>query len=190
MNTVGASTTSKHAASGFGALQPPHLPERFGAMPRVEQGAERLLAEARAARVGRCTILDYVRFAIVAAYLAGVLIWLVASRQIRPNFSIRRTLRAFVFRRRKPTLLANIILDEGHCYRAAVDPDLLSDAESISQLRLYEDGTPLPDAHADHSAIRRDGRGKYSHWQGAIYFSSRDNTDPRSNGRCYVYKEV
>jgi hypothetical protein len=190
MNTVGTSTTSRHAASAFGALQPPHLPERFGALPTVEQGAERLLAEARAARVGRCTIRDYLRFAVVAVYLAGVLVWLVASRQIRPNFSIRRTLRAFVFRRRKPTPLVEIIPDEGHCYRAAVEPDLLSDAGSISRLRLYEDGIPLSDPHADHAAIRREGRGKYSHWQGAIYFSSRDNTDPRSNGRRYVYKEV
>jgi hypothetical protein len=190
MNTVGAPTTSKHAASRYGALQPPHLPERFGAMPTVEQGAERLLAEARAARVARCTILDYLRFAVVAVYLAGVLVWLVASRQIRPNFSVRRILRGFLFRQRKLTPFADISPNGGHCYRAAVDPDLLSDAESISRLRLYEDGMPLPDAHADHAEIRRDGRGRYSHWQGAIYFSSCDNTDPRSNGRRYVYKEV
>ena len=190
MNSVGTSMMSRHAASGMGALQPPHLPERFGAMPAVHQGAERLLAEARAARVGRCTFLDYWRFAVVAVYLGCAMLWLVASRQIRPNFSVRRTLRAFLFRRRKPMPLADINPDNGHCYRAPVDPDLLSDAESISRLQLSEDGIPLPHPHADHAAIRHDGRGRYSHWHGAIYFASRDNTDPRHNGRRYVYKEV
>jgi hypothetical protein len=149
-----------------------------------------LLAEARAARVACCTILDYLRFAVVAVYLACVMVWLVASRRIRPNFSIRRTLRALVSRRHKPTPLADIVPDDGHCYRAAVDPDLPSDAESISRLRLFEDGRPLPHAHADHAAIRRDGRGRYSHWHGSIYFATHDNTDPRSNGRRYVFKEV
>jgi hypothetical protein len=190
VNSVGSSTTIRHSVNTGAPLQPPHLPERFGAIPNAGQGADRLLAEARAARVGRCTVVDYLRFAVVSVYLTGVLAWLVASRQIRPNFSVRRTLRAFLFRQRKPTPLVEIAPDEGHCYRAAVDPDLLSDAESVSRLRLYEDGLPLTYAHADHAAIRRDGRGKYSHWQGAIYFSTRDNTDPRSNGRRYVYKEV
>jgi hypothetical protein len=166
------------------------LPERFGAIPHTGEGAERLLAEARAARIERCTARDYLRFALVAICLAGVMGWLLATRQIRPNFSVRRTLRAFLARRRKPTTLVEITHESGHCYRAAVDPDLLSDVESISRIRLFEDGTQLPLAHADHAAIRRDGYGRYSHWHGSIYFSTRDNTDPRSNSRRYVYREV
>jgi SAM-dependent methyltransferase len=45
---------------------------------------------------------DLLRFLIVAAYLACVMVWLVLSRQIRPNFSIRRTLRQFFTHRRSP----------------------------------------------------------------------------------------
>jgi hypothetical protein len=190
VNSVGSSTTTLHSVGTGAPLQPPHLPERFGAIPHTGEGAERLLAEAQAARIERCTARDYLRFAVVAVYLAVVMAWLVASRQIRPNFSVRRTLRAFLARRRKPTPLVEITHDSGHCYCAYVDPDLLSDAESISRVRLYEDGTPLPLAHADHAAIRRDGKGRYSHWHGSIYFATRDNTDPRSNGRRYVYREV
>ena len=42
----------------------------------------------------------------------------------------------------------------------------------------------------DHQTIRKRGGGAYSHWAGAIYFSSTDNSDPRGNGRTYTYKEA
>jgi hypothetical protein len=166
------------------------LPERFGATPAMERGADRLLAEARAARVGRCNILDYLRFVIVAVYLAAVMVWLVVSRQIRPNFSFRRTFQAFVTHPRKQFSLINIVHAGGRCYSGAVDRDFLSDAECISRVRLYEDGTPLPRAHTNLDEIRSVGGGRYLHWQGSIYFATSDNSDPRSNGRHYVYKEA
>lgn len=192
MNTFGASTTSRHTRNGaatVAALQPPHLPERFAAAGAAD-GAEQLLAKVRAARVSRCSVADYVRFAVVAVYLAGVMAWLLLSRQLRANFSIRRSLRGFLFRRRAPMPLTGIVPDGGYCYRAPVDPNLLSDAESVSRVQVYEDGVALPHAHCDHTVIRQHGRGGFSHWHGAIYFSTRDNTDPSSNGRRYVYREV
>jgi len=58
---------------------------------------------------------------------------------------------------------------------------------TISTLRLYENGRELSPAHAPHDDIRNYGGGRYSHWGDALYFSSSDNTDPRTNGRTYTY---
>ena len=57
-----------------------------------------------------------------------------------------------------------------------------------SNLLLFENGTQLGPAHATHSDIRSKGAGAYSHWGGTLYFSSSDNTDPRTNGRTYSIK--
>jgi hypothetical protein len=38
---------------------------------------------------------------------------------------------------------------------------------------------------ADHAAIRDLGAGRHSFWQGTLYLSSSDNSDPRHNGRRY-----
>jgi hypothetical protein len=102
MDTVGTPKAIIQSRNGFGAhaiLQAPHQPERYAGTGPV-RGAKQLLAEARAARGGRCTFADYLRFAVVAVYLAGVMAWLLASRHLRPNFSVRRTLRALFFRGR------------------------------------------------------------------------------------------
>src|SRR5260370_929975 len=72
MNTTRAVTTAtSHSRGSASGLQPPHLPERFGATPGTVHGAEQLLAEARAARVAHRTIADYLRFAVVAGELLG-----------------------------------------------------------------------------------------------------------------------
>jgi hypothetical protein len=190
MTAIGSGTIhSRNGASRATVLQPPHALERL-ALPEAARRSDELLARARAARAGCHTAADFLRFAVVAVYLTCVMAWLLVSRQIRPNFSVRRTLRALLVRRRRPMPLANIIHDAGHCYRAAVEPALLSDADSISRVQVYENGVALPRAHSDHDTIRRHGRGCYSHWNGSVYFSTSDNSDPRSNGRCYVYQEV
>ena len=57
-----------------------------------------------------------------------------------------------------------------------------------SRAILLEDGKKLGPPHTLHNIIRQDGKGAYSHWGAQLYFSSSDNTDPRSNGRTYVVK--
>jgi hypothetical protein len=54
-----------------------------------------------------------------------------------------------------------------------------------SVLMLSEDDQLLGPAHALHDDIRRRGGGAYSHWNGALYFSSSDGTNPNINGRTY-----
>lgn len=60
------------------------------------------------------------------------------------------------------------------------------DGDEPSNLVLYENGVRLGPAHSAHSRIRKKGKGKYSHWKSnLLYFSTSDNSDPRSNGRKY-----
>ena len=58
---------------------------------------------------------------------------------------------------------------------------------SASSLRLFENGVELGPAHSVHSEIINYGRGRFSHWGNVLYFSTSDNSDPRSNGRKYTY---
>jgi hypothetical protein len=55
-----------------------------------------------------------------------------------------------------------------------------------SQLRLFEDGRALGPAHTPVADIGIYRGGRFSHWDGAIYFSASDNRDPRTNGRTYA----
>jgi hypothetical protein len=56
-----------------------------------------------------------------------------------------------------------------------------------SPLRLFENDIPLGPPHALHYQIRRDGGGKYSHWQNRLLFSTSDNSNPNNNGRIYSF---
>jgi hypothetical protein len=87
-------------------------------------------------------------------------------------------------------VLTDVEHEAGFCFRAAVDPLLPSDEAGISRLQVYENGVPLPAAHADHDTIRREGRGAFSHWGPWVYFSTTDRSDPRMNRRTYASKEV
>lgn len=52
--------------------------------------------------------------------------------------------------------------------------------------QLFENGNPLGPADSNHDDIRAKGKGRYSHWSENLYFSSYDNSDPRTNGRSYT----
>lgn len=53
------------------------------------------------------------------------------------------------------------------------------------EVQLFEDQRALEHPNAVHDDIRRLGQGRYSVWNGWLYFSSSDNTDPAENGRTY-----
>ncbi len=84
--------------------------------------------------------------------------------------------------------------DQGFAYSATITATpfgfvLLADDLSHPDRALTvvrENGRVLGDAHSLHDKIRRFGRGAFSQWGNALYFSASDNSDPRTNGRSYV----
>lgn len=54
-----------------------------------------------------------------------------------------------------------------------------------STLRLYENEVLLAGAHSAREEIIDLGAGRYSHWHDTLYFSARDNSDPRTGGNVY-----
>jgi SAM-dependent methyltransferase len=58
-----------------------------------------------------------------------------------------------------------------------------------SPFTLLEEGEPLVFAHARLKDIQTVGAGRYRHWQQQVIFSSRDGSDPQTNGRRYELVE-
>ncbi|MGE3683825.1 MAG: hypothetical protein AB7G93_19070 [Bdellovibrionales bacterium] len=56
-----------------------------------------------------------------------------------------------------------------------------------SSLQLFENGVQLGPGHSFHADIRAHGKGRFSHWGNALFFSTSDGSDPRSNNRKYTY---
>jgi hypothetical protein len=89
----------------------------------------------------------------------------------------------------------SIQADEGQAFIVPISTryrrifELKADSSSepaASSLRLMEDGKTLGPGHTSHELIRKNGTGAYSHWGAQLYFSTSDNSDPRTNGRRYV----
>jgi hypothetical protein len=59
------------------------------------------------------------------------------------------------------------------------------DAGTPSRLVLFEDGQQLSQPHASHDDIRLLGKGRYSHWNSKLYFSSTDATAPSQGLHVY-----
>jgi len=88
--------------------------------------------------------------------------------------------------------------DGGHCYTANLETGQWAheltrlgdnnENQRQSPAILLEDGRPIGPAHASHSDVRNRGRGSFSHWSSALYFSASDNTDPNENGRTYTLR--
>lgn len=77
----------------------------------------------------------------------------------------------------------------GHMWQTFV-PELASHADRVgddkrSTVFVFEDGKQLPQPHALHDEIDKHGKGRFSHWGDAIYFSSSDQSDPNSGTHRY-----
>jgi glycosyltransferase involved in cell wall biosynthesis len=75
--------------------------------------------------------------------------------------------------------------ETGHCYVAR-----LQLGSGSGRFELWEDSTLLGPGASLHDAVRQTGGGHYSVWGEQLYFSSSDNTDPRTNGRTYVLRRA
>ncbi len=79
--------------------------------------------------------------------------------------------------------------DKGYAYSLPLPPFTpqgdTDDDPYGSQVRLFEDGVELGPRHISHAEIRKMGKGRLSHWDNALWFSTSDNSSPIKNGRCY-----
>lgn len=125
---------------------------------------------------------------LVTLYLIAAGGWLVLTRRI----SVRGAWKLLLapFHTPYKATLRDFRREIGLCWLARLPARLISDADGLSRLVLFEDGKPLPLAHTPHEEIRKLGGGRYSHWGGHIYFSTPDNTDPGENGRRYTVEEL
>ena len=90
-----------------------------------------------------------------------------------------------------------ILREIGRCWEVDLSNTAIADklamiADDVghwerSPLRLYENGNALGSAHALHYRIRRDGAGRYSHWQNRLLFATSNDSNPNSNGRNYTF---
>ena len=119
------------------------------------------------------------RYMIAATILIlqGVFVALYAQAVLSLPFAEQRTtLQVKDSVPKKPT----------HLYVLPLGIDWMNQADlGSSPATVYENGVPLSSPNALHQAIKDDGNGGYSVWNGSLYFSSSDNTDPRTNGRKY-----
>lgn len=60
-----------------------------------------------------------------------------------------------------------------------------SASPKASRVRLFQGFSELGPAHALHAEVATDGKGKFSHWDDQLVFSSSDGTDPRTNNYKY-----
>jgi len=58
-------------------------------------------------------------------------------------------------------------------------------SNEASRLLLFEDGKLIGSPHSLHENIRKTGGGRYSHWDGTLYFSTPDCANPIGNGKTY-----
>jgi hypothetical protein len=80
----------------------------------------------------------------------------------------------------------NAVLEKDNLYIVPLGIDWMSQADlGTSPAVVYENDIPLKLPDSLHQPIREEGNGRYSVWEGYLYFSSSDNTDPRVNGRVY-----
>lgn len=79
--------------------------------------------------------------------------------------------------------------ETGHCYSIRFPKYYMPfDSEEDprgSGLTMYENDIRLPAPHSSYKEISGTGLGRYCHWYDTLYFSTSDNSDPRTNGNVY-----
>jgi hypothetical protein len=188
--------TLRDLAPGLGAVQGPGVGGETRAPRKAdikfwrERGATGLPApEPPAGREGagrRELLREQAAFLVTCAFYGAVFLYLLVFRRPPRLGPLGRAVKHWA--RTRARRLKVGWPDTGACYVAPVGASLVSDAEGVSRLVVYEDGVPLARPHAPHDEIRQHGRGAYSHWKGLVFLSASDNSDPRTNRRRYTYR--
>src|SRR5262252_6776232 len=77
--------------------------------------------------------------------------------------------------------------DGGNAFVAVLPPEVAAKAAGSNYfIVLQEDGVDLGPAESLHQTVRDVGKGAYSVWGNAVWFSSATNEDCERNGRQYV----
>src|SRR3569832_832014 len=81
---------------------------------------------------------------------------------------------------------AGFVHESGFCYLGRIPESFAAAIDgSVGPIELLEDDKPLSGPNALHDDIRKIGKGRFSVWNGWLYFSSSDNVDPIASGRKY-----
>lgn len=136
--------------------------KKAGPFPTIPEWARQ-----RSFAVGLCFLIVITGFVLVLPLIAPTSSVVINSASISPDSGY-----AFIA---TPNLTSSFpfeIVSDGLGYTG-------------SDLQLFEDHHLLGPAHSVHESIRREGMGRYSYWRQSLWFSTSDNTDPRTNGRQY-----
>ena len=118
-------------------------------------------------------------------YLYAILIIIV----IAPGVLVALYTQAIIhipFAEQRITLQVKNAEVERGLYLLPLGTQWMSQADlGVSPAVVYENGVPLAMPNSKPKGIRDIGNGRYSVTDGNLYFSSSDNTDPRTNGRKY-----
>jgi hypothetical protein len=87
---------------------------------------------------------------------------------------------------RQTLTLSSVVPFEGAAYIVELPPRSYPEPEEPAE-RLFENGQPVPYPNmAGWGPVVKDGGGRYRINGNTLYFSTLDNSDPRSNGRTYT----
>ena len=81
--------------------------------------------------------------------------------------------------------LTEIKLEKGFAFYARIPGEEFRANAEPPSVRLYENGVELATGNSRLEEIQEKGSGRYFAWRSQIYFSTPDNSDPRTNGRLY-----
>lgn len=81
---------------------------------------------------------------------------------------------------------SGVVPESGKAYIAKISEKFQQTvAGHETEVRLFEDDGEIGPGNALHDDIREHGGGSYSVWNGTLYFSTPDGSDPITNGRSY-----
>jgi len=85
----------------------------------------------------------------------------------------------------KKVELITINANSGYAYHVHLEHSMWAENYGNLKARVLENNEEIGPRISYHDNIRKHGSGRFSFWDKALFFSSSDNTDPRTNGRTY-----